>query len=99
MSLASASQSSYGHSAQQLAFVMSGRVMVDSHNTLPTASFAGQYAPDSSSRVGPRSAPGEAEVSEVGCTSKRVIKLSTHASCDNLIVPNSALLSMTHPSY
>ena len=36
---------------------------------------------------------------DVECMSKRLIRLSTYASCDSLIVPNSTFLSMPHPSY
>ena len=78
---------------------MSGRVMVDSHIRHLTASLTDQSPSGSSSCFGPRSAPGEAELSEMDYTSNRFIKLSTYASCDNLIVPSSTYLSMPHPSY
>ena len=79
----------------RMAFVMSGHAMIDSHSKLPTASFT----PDSSSHFGPRSALEGVGAPEVVCTSKRVIKLATYASCDNFIVPNSTFLSMPHPSF
>ena len=78
---------------------MSGRVMVDSNSRLSMAYLTGQSPPDSSFCFGPRSAQGEAGVSDVVCTSKRVIKLPAYASCDNLIVPNSAFLFMPHTPY
>ena len=73
---------------------MSGRVMADSHIRLPTASLTGQSPPDSLSCFGPRPAPEEAGISEMDCTSNRFIKLSTYASCGNLIVPSSTSLGM-----
>ena len=82
-----------------MAFVMSGHVMIDSHSRLPTASFTCQSTLDSSSHFGPRSAPEGVGASEVVCTSKRVIKLATYASCDNFIVPKSTFLSVPHPSF
>ena len=78
---------------------MSGRVMVDSHIRLPMASLTSQSPPGSSSCFGPISAPGEAGISGMDCTSNRFIKISTYASCDNFIVPSSTSLSMPHPSY
>ena len=81
------------------ALVMSDRVMVDSHIKLSTASLTGQSPPGSSPCFGPRSAPGEAGISEMDCASNCFVKLSIYASCDNLIVPSSTSLSMPHPSY
>ena len=63
------------------------------------ASLTGQSPPDASSRFDPSSAPGKAGVSEVECALKRVIKLSTYVSCDNLVIPNFSFLSMPRPSY
>ena len=85
------------HSTQCTAFEMCGRVMVDSHIRLPTASLYGQSPFGSPSSLGPSSTPGVAGMSEDEFTPKRFSMLSTKAFCVISNVPNSQLRLKAQP--